>query len=478
MMNAYCSEIKQKKPKMCFAPLDKIVKSSVVEEMAATDKGRAIRKKNTKRRKQMSAKFEKLEKNMVKFTMEVDADTFKKAIETAYQKNRGKINLQGFRKGKAPRKLIEKAYGADVFYEDAANEVMQPAYEAAIKESGLEIVSRPSVDVVQAEEGKPFIFTAEVAVKPEVTLKDYKNIEIQKEEITVSEEEINKKLDEVREKNSRIIDVEDRAIKNGDIVTIDYAGSVDGVAFEGGTDTGHELTIGSGHFIPGFEDQLIGHNIGDEFDVNVTFPDPYHADDLAGKDAVFAVKVHGIKEKELPELDDELAQDVSDFDTLEEYKEDLKKQLLHDKEHKAEHELEHKVMDALVERLEVELPEPMVDLEVENQLYNMENRMRAQGFSLEQYMQFTGQTIASLQAGMKEGAAKSIKGRLALEAVAKAENFEVSEEELEKEYQKMADMYKMDVEKVKEMVPDTDMMKEDILNQKAMEFVKKEVKFI
>lgn len=426
----------------------------------------------------MSANFEKLEKNMVKFTMEVDAETFKKAIETAYQKNRGKINLQGFRKGKAPRKLIEKAYGSDVFYEDAANEVMQPAYEAAIKESGLEIVSRPTVDVVQAEEGKPFIFTAEVAVKPEVSIKDYKNIEIQKEDLTVTEEELDAKLQEVREKNARIIDVDNRPVKDGDTVTIDYAGSVDGVAFDGGTDLGHKLTIGSGQFIAGFEDQIIGHNIGDEFDVNVTFPTPYHSEDLAGKDAVFAVKLHAISEKELPELDDELAQDVSDFDTLAEYKEDLKKQLLHDKEHKAEHEAEHKIMDALVERLEVELPEPMVDLEVENQLYSMENRMRAQGFSLEQYMQFTGQTIASLQASMKEGAAKSLKGRLALEAVAKAENIEVTEEDLEKEYQKVAEMYKMEVEKVKEMIGDVEMMKEDILNQKAMTFLKGEVKYV
>lgn len=426
----------------------------------------------------MSANFEKLEKNMVKFTMEVDAETFKKAIETAYQKNRGKINLQGFRKGKAPRKLIEKAYGSDVFYEDAANEVMQPAYEAAIKESGLEIVSRPTVDVVQAEEGKPFIFTAEVAVKPEVSVKDYKNIEIQKEDLTVTEEELDAKLQEVREKNARIIDVDNRPVKDGDTVTIDYAGSVDGVAFDGGTDLGHKLTIGSGQFIAGFEDQIIGHNIGDEFDVNVTFPTPYHSEDLAGKDAVFAVKLHAISEKELPELDDELAQDVSDFDTLAEYKEDLKKQLLHDKEHKAEHEAEHKIMDALVERLEVELPEPMVDLEVENQLYSMENRMRAQGFSLEQYMQFTGQTIASLQASMKEGAAKSLKGRLALEAVAKAENIEVTEEDLEKEYQKVAEMYKMEVEKVKEMIGDVEMMKEDILNQKAMTFLKGEVKYV
>ncbi|RRD94740.1 trigger factor [Clostridiales bacterium COT073_COT-073] len=426
----------------------------------------------------MSAKIEKLEKSMVKITMEVDADTFKKAVETAYQKNRGKIQIPGFRKGKAPRKLIEKAYGSDVFYEDAANEVMQPAYEKAIEESGLDIVSRPLVNVVQAEEGKEFIFTAEVAVKPEVSLTEYKGLEIKKEEISVSDEEIEKKLEEVREKNARIIDVDDRPVKDGDTVTIDYAGSVDGVAFDGGTDTNHKLTIGSGQFIPGFEDQVIGHSIGEEFDVNVTFPSPYHSEELAGKEAVFAVKLHAISEKELPDLDDELAQDVSDFDTLAEYKEDLKKQLLHDKEHKAEHELEHQVMDALVNKLEVELPEPMVDLEVENQMYNMEKRMRAQGFSLEQYMQFTGQTVSALQASLRDGAVKSIKGRLALEAVAKAENLEVSEEDINKEYQKMADMYQMDLEKVKGMVPDADMMKEDILNQKALALVKEAVKFI
>ncbi len=426
----------------------------------------------------MSARIERLENSMVKITMEVDAATFKKAIETAYQKNRGKINLPGFRKGKAPRKLIEQAYGAEVFYDDAANEVMQPAYEKAIEESGLDIVSRPSIDIVKAKEGEEFIFTAEVAIKPEVSLKDYKGIEIEKEEISVSEEEIDKKLQEVREKNARILEVTDRPVKEGDTVTIDYAGSVDGVAFDGGTAQGHKLTIGSGQFIPGFEAQIVGKNIGEEFDVNVTFPTPYHSEELAGKDAVFAVKLHAISEKELPEADDELAQDVSDFDTLAEYKEDIKKQLLHEKEHKAEHELEHKVMDALVERLEVELPAPMVDLEVENQMYNMENRMRAQGFSLEQYMQFTGQSVTSLQNSLKDSAAKTIKGRLALEAVAKAENMEVTEEDLEREYQKMADMYKMELEKVKELTADDESLKESILNQKALELVIKEVKYI
>lgn len=425
----------------------------------------------------MSAKVEHLGKSMVKITMEVDADTFKKAIETAYLKNRGKINLPGFRKGKAPRKLIEQAYGAEVFYDDAANEVMQPAYEKALAETELDIVSRPTIDIVKAKEGEEFIFSAEVAIKPEAVLKDYKGIELKKEEISVSDEDVAKKLAEVREQNARIIDVDDRPVKTGDTVTIDYAGSIDGVPFEGGTDQEHKLTIGSGQFIPGFEDQIIGKNIGDEFDVRVTFPEKYHAEELAGKEAVFAVKLHAITEKELPELDDELAQDVSDFDTLAEYKEDIKKELLHEKEHKAEHEREHQIMDALVERLEVELPEPMIDLEVENQIYNMENRMRAQGFSLEQYMQFTGQTMSALQDSLKESAAKSIKGRLALEAVAKAENLEVTAEDLEKEYQQMAESYNMEVEKIKEVVPEEE-VKDTLLNRKALSLVTEAAKFI
>lgn len=425
----------------------------------------------------MSAKVEHLGKNMVKITMEVDAATFKKAIETAYMKNRGKINLPGFRKGKAPRKLIEQAYGAEVFYDDAANEVMQPAYEKALDEAKLDIVSRPTIDIIKAKEGEEFIFSAEVAIKPEAVLKDYKGIELKKEEISVSEEEVNKKLDEVREQNARIIDVDNRPVKSGDTVTIDYVGSVDGVPFEGGADEGHKLTIGSGQFIPGFEDQIIGKSIGDEFDVKVTFPTPYHSEELAGKDAVFAVKLHAISEKELPELDDELAQDVSDFDTLAEYKEHVKKELLHDKEHKAEHEREHQIMDALVERLEVELPEPMVDLEVENQIYNMENRMRAQGFSLEQYMQFTGQTMSALQESMKESAAKSIKLRLALEEVIKAEKLEATAEDIEKEYQELAENYKMEMDKIKSFVPEEE-VKETILNRKALAAVTEAVKFI
>ena len=425
----------------------------------------------------MSAKVEHLGKSMVKITMEVDADTFKKAIETAYLKNRGKINLPGFRKGKAPRKLIEQAYGAEVFYDDAVNEVMQPAYEKALAETELDIVSRPTIDIVKAKEGEEFIFSAEVAIKPEAVLKDYKGIELKKEEISVSDEDVAKKLAEVREQNARIIDVDDRPVKTGDTVTIDYAGSIDGVPFEGGTDQEHKLTIGSGQFIPGFEDQIIGKNIGDEFDVRVTFPEKYHAEELAGKEAVFAVKLHAITEKELPELDDELAQDVSDFDTLAEYKEDIKKELFHEKEHKAEHEREHQIMDALVERLEVELPEPMIDLEVENQIYNMENRMRAQGFSLEQYMQFTGQTMSALQDSLKESAAKSIKGRLALEAVAKAENLEVTAEDLEKEYQQMAESYNMEVEKIKEVVPEEE-VKDTLLNRKALSLVTEAAKFI
>lgn len=425
----------------------------------------------------MSAKVEHLGKNMVKITMEVDAATFKKAIETAYMKNRGKINLPGFRKGKAPRKLIEQAYGAEVFYDDAANEVMQPAYEKALDEAKLDIVSRPTIDIIKAKEGEEFIFSAEVAIKPEAVLKDYKGIELKKEEISVSEEEVNKKLDEVREQNARIIDVDNRPVKSGDTVTIDYVGSVDGVPFEGGADEGHKLTIGSGQFIPGFEDQIIGKSIGDEFDVKVTFPTPYHSEELAGKDAVFAVKLHAISEKELPELDDELAQDVSDFDTLAEYKEHVKKELLHDKEHKAEHEREHQIMDALVERLEVELPEPMVDLEVENQIYNMENRMRAQGFSLEQYMQFTGQTMSALQESMKESAIKGIKIRLALEEVIKAEKLEATAEDIEKEYQDLAESYKMEMDKIKSFVPEEE-VKETILNRKALAAVTEAVKFI
>ncbi len=421
----------------------------------------------------MSVQVEKLEKSMAKLTIEASAEDFAKAIEKAYQKNKSKISLPGFRKGKAPRKMIEKMYGTGIFYEDAANELIQTAYPDAAKESGLEIVARPEIDVVQIEDGKPFIFTALVAVKPEVTLGQYKGVEVEKKNAEVTEDEVNAEIDRVRESNARTVVVEDRAIEDGDIATIDFEGFVDGVAFEGGKGTDHPLTIGSHSFIDNFEEQLIGKNTGDEVEVNVTFPEQYQAEDLAGKPATFKVVIKEIKKKELPELDDEFAQDVSDCETVDEYKEDVKKKLLENKEAALKREKEEAVVSKIAEDAVMEIPAQMIEEQARQLVNNFAQQMQSQGLSMDQYMQFTGMTIDKMLDEMKPQAETRIKNQLVLEAVVAAEDIKATEEEIEAELVKMADAYKMEVDKLKEMINDEykEQIALDLAVQKAVDFV-------
>ncbi len=421
----------------------------------------------------MSVQVEKLEKNMAKLTIEVPAAEFEAAIQEAYLKNRKRISLPGFRKGKVPRAMIEKMYGEGFFYEDAANAVIPKAYEKAAMESELEIVSRPEIGVEQIEKGKAFIFTATVAVKPDVTLGQYKGLEYDETPVEVTDEDVEQELKKVQEQNARTITVEDRAIENGDIAVIDFTGYVNDEAFEGGKGEDYELVIGSHSFIDTFEDQLVGKNTGDEVDVNVTFPEDYQAADLAGKPALFKVVIKTIKAKEVPELDDEFASDVSDFDTLDEYKEDLKKSILEKKEKSAKTEKENALVDKVIENAQMDIPEPMIELEVRQMADEFAQRMQMQGLSMEQYMQYTGLTSEKLLAEMKPNAEKKIKTRLVLEAVVAAENIEVSDEELETEFNKLAEMYKMEVDKVKEIMGDAgkENMKKDIAVQKAVDVI-------
>lgn len=422
----------------------------------------------------MSFRVEELEeKNMRKLIIEVSDEAFEKGVEEAYQKNKNKISIQGFRKGKAPRKMIEKMYGPEVFYEDAANAVIPTAYADAATESGLDIVSSPKIDLVQLERGKPFIFSAEVAVKPEVTLGQYKGIEVAKTEAEVTEEDVNAELDKVREQNSRVISVEGRAVEDGDMTVIDFEGFVDGEAFEGGKGNDYSLTIGSHSFVDTFEEQLIGKNIGEETEVNVTFPDSYHAENLKGKAAMFKVTIKDIKKKELPELDDDFAQDVSDFDTLAEYKEDVKKTLTERKEKEAKAKKESEVIEKVVENAQMDIPEAMIDTQVRQMADEFAQRLQMQGLSVEQYFQFTGLTPDRFLADMKPEAERRIKSRLALEAVVKAENIEVSDAEYEEELNKMASMYNMEVEKIKEFMGENEakQVKEDAAVQKAVDVI-------
>lgn len=426
----------------------------------------------------MSLQIEKLEKNMAKLTIEVSAEDFEKAVEKAYNKNKGKMSVPGFRKGKVPRQMLEKMYGAEIFFEDAANEIIPEAYSAEASECELDIVSQPKIDVVQIEKGKPFIFTAEVATKPEVELGNYKEIKVEKPSAEVTDEDINAELENVRNQNSRTIPVEDRAVEDGDITTIDFEGFVDGVAFEGGKGTDYPLTIGSHSFIDNFEEQLIGKNIGEEAQINVTFPEEYQAEELKGKAAMFKVTVKEIKKVELPELDDDFAQDVSDFDTMAEYKEDVKNKLAEKKEAEAKTELENRAIDALIEASKMDVPEPMIDLQVRQMADDFSRRIQSQGISIEQYFQFTGLTPEKMVETMKPQALKRIQSRLVLEAVAKAENFEITEDDINTEIEKMASMYQMEVEKLKEVVSDSDKeaMKQDIGVQKAVDFIVANVK--
>jgi trigger factor len=421
----------------------------------------------------MRVQVEKLEKNMAKLTIEASAEEFENAIQKAFHKNKNKINVQGFRKGKAPYALVEKMYGAGIFYEDAANEIIPEAYEKAATESELEIVSRPNIDVVQVEKGKSFIFTAEVAVKPEVTLGQYKGIEVEKKEVAVTDEEIMAQLDKEREQNSRTITVDDRAVEMNDIAVIDYEGFVDGVAFEGGKGENHSLTIGSHSFIDTFEDQLIGKNIGEELEVNVTFPEEYHSQELAGKPAMFKVKINEIKVKELPALDDDFAQDVSEYNTLDEYKESIKATITENKEKELKTAKENEIIEKIIDGAEMDIPDPMIDSQVNQMAEDFAQRIQYQGLSVEQYFQFTGMDPKKFMESLRPQAVKRIQSRLVLEAIAKAENIETSEEELEKELSEMAVRYQMEEEKIKELVgeKEKEQIKADIAVQKAVDFV-------
>ena len=421
----------------------------------------------------MSVQVEKLEKNMAKLTIEVPAEEFDAAIEQAYQKDKKKISIPGFRKGKAPRKMIEKMYGTGVFYEDAANIVIPKAYSEAAKECGEEIVSQPEISVTQIGAGQPFIFTAEVALKPAVTLGDYKGVEVEKTPVEVSEEEVDKEVDKERENNSRTIDVDDRAVEKGDMIKLNFEGFVDGTPFEGGKAEDYSLTIGSGSFIPGFEDQLIGAKIGEEVEVNVTFPEEYHAAELKGKPAVFKCTVNEIKVKELPEADDEFAKDVSEFDTLAEYKDDIRAKLLEKKTADAKREKQNKTVAKAVENATMEIPEAMITEQVRRMADDFARRLQSQGLSMDQYMQFTGLTMDALAQQMRPEALKRIQNSLVLEAIAKAENIEVSDEKVNEEIEKMAAAYKMEADKLKELIGDAEkeQMKSDLAIQAAVDMI-------
>ena len=421
----------------------------------------------------MSVQVEKLEKNMAKLTIEVAPEELEKAIEGAYQKNKGKISIPGFRKGKVPRQMIERMYGKEVFYEDAVNALIPEAYEKAVDECEEEIVSSPKIEVEQVEAGKPFIFTAEVALKPEVKLGKYKGVKVEKADTEVTDEEVDKEIDKERESNARNIDVTDRAVKDGDIVTLDFEGFVDGTAFEGGKGENYPLTIGSGTFIPGFEEQLVGAEIGKETEVNVTFPEDYQAEDLKGKAAVFKCTVKEIKEKELPTLDDEFASEVSEFETLAEYKADIRGRLEERKAKVAREAKEAAVIEEIIKDSDMEIPEAMIETQQRQMIDEFAQRIQMQGLTLEQYFQFTGASYDQMIEQVKPQAEKRIQSRLVLEAVAAAEKIEATEEDYEEELKSMAEAYQMEVDKVKELLPEKSVqqIKEDIAVKKAAEFV-------
>ena len=423
----------------------------------------------------MSYTVENLEKSMAKITITVDADAFEEAMVKSYNKNKKNISIQGFRKGKAPRKMVEKLYGPEVFYEDAANFAIPDAYEEAAKESGLEIVSRPEIDVVEIEKGKDFVFTATVAVKPEVTLGDYKGIEVEKKTVKVMAADANAEIDKVREQNSRMITVENRGIKKDDTAVIDFEGFVDGEPFQGGKGEDYSLVIGSHTFIDTFEYQLVGKKAGEEVDVNVTFPEEYHEASLKGKPALFKVTVKEIKKKELPKLDDEFASEVSEFETLKEYKASVKKNLTERRKEEAKREKENEVVEKVVENITVELPEPMVDEQTQQMIQEFAGRLSSQGLSFDQYMQMTGMTVDALMGQMKPEAEKRIRTRLALEAIVDAEKIKATAKDIDKEIENMASMYQMEVDKIKEMIGDAEkeQIGKDLAVQKAVDFVVK-----
>ena len=426
----------------------------------------------------MSVQVENLEKNMVKLTIEVPAEELEKAIDAAYKKQKNQISIPGFRKGKVPRAMVEKMYGVEVFYEDAANTLMQQNYPSAVEESGVDIVSRPSIDVVQIEKGKPFIYTAEVAVRPEVTLGKYMGVTVTKIDTSVSDDEVAEALEQQRNNNARTISVTDRPVAVGDTAVIDFEGFVDGVAFEGGKGENHPLEIGSHTFIDNFEDQLVGKNAGDEVEVNVTFPEQYQAADLAGKPATFKVKINEIKTKELPELDDEFAQDVSEFDTLAEYKESLKKNLEEKKENEAKRTKEDEAVQKIIDKSKMDIPEAMIDTQCETMIEEFAQRIAQSGLSMDQYLQFSGLTVDGLKEQVRPEALSRIQASLVLEQIAKDENIEVSDDDVNAEIEKMAASYGMEADKLKEYMGDAEKesMKKDLAINKAVELVMSNVK--
>ena len=421
----------------------------------------------------MSLQVENLEKNMAKLTIEVPASEFEKALQSAYNKQKKSISVPGFRKGKVPRQMVEKMYGPEIFYEDAANELIPTAYEEELKNCDLEIVSRPTVDIVQIKKGENFIFTAEVAVKPEVTLGEYKGMEVDKTSTRVTQKEVEAKIKEEAEKNARTVTVEGRPVQDGDEVILDFEGFVDGEAFEGGKGENYPLTIGSGSFIPGFEEQLVGTEAEKEVEVKVTFPEEYHAEELKGKEAVFKCTVHEIKEKQIPEIDDEFAAEVSEFDTLDEYKADVKAKIKEQKENEGKQKKEDQAVEQAVANATMEIPEAMIDEQVRQMVNEFAQNMQYQGISFEQYCQITGMTLEKIQEETRPQAVKRIETRLVLEAIAKAENIEVTEERLDEEIKKMAESYNMEADKLKELMGEEEkkQMMEDIAVQDAVTFL-------
>ena len=421
----------------------------------------------------MSLQVERLEHNMAKLTIEVPAEEVEKALQAAYLKERGKISLPGFRKGRVPRQMIEKMYGPEVFYDEAANRMISEAYAKAYDECELELVSQPKIEITQLEKGKEFIFTAEVAVKPEVKLGEYKGLKVDKVSTRVTQKEVDEEIDKERERNARTIDVTDRAVQDKDQITLDFEGFVDGVAFEGGKASDYPLTIGSGAFIPGFEDQLVGAKKDDNVDVVVTFPEDYHAEELKGKEAVFKCTVHEIKAKELPEIDDEFAAEVSEFDTLDEYKAHVKAKIKEQKATDGKRKQEDQAVEQAIKNASYEIPDAMVDTQISQMANDFAQRIQSQGLTMEQYYQFTGMTEEKMNEEFKPQAVKRIETRLVLEAIAKAENIEISDEKLDEEIAKMAEAYKMEADKLKEFMGDAEkkQMKEDMAVQEAVTFL-------
>lgn len=424
----------------------------------------------------MSVQVENLEHNMAKLTIEVEAAEFDAACKKVYNKKKGSYNLPGFRKGKVPMNMLEKTYGPGIFYEDAANEIMPKAYADALEETKLDVVSAPEVDVTQIGKGQNFIFTVSVAVRPEVTLGEYKGLEVEKETVEVADAEVEAELRKAQEQNAREITIEDRPVKEGDIITLNYAGTIDGVPFDGGTAESQKLEIGSHSFIDTFEDQLVGMNIGDEKDVEVTFPEEYHEASLSGKPATFHVKVLGITEKQLPEIDDDFAQDTTEFDSLEEYKADIRAKLLSDKEEQAVNAMENALVDKAVENAQMDIPDAMIDSQVDQMIQEFQQRVSYQGISFEQYLQFTGQSLDAMKESMRPEAVRRIQSSLVLEAIVAAENIEATEEDLDKEFERMASMYQMEKDQIASFMGDAEKenMKKDIAIQKAVEFLREQ----